>query len=81
MTSFGEMLRSRRSGQDLSLTQLSLLVHYSKGYLSNVERGKKPPTEDLARSCDQALNARGELIAAAQLDVVAGQGLDAVADR
>ncbi|MET9020704.1 helix-turn-helix domain-containing protein [Actinopolymorpha sp. NPDC004070] len=71
MTSFGKMLRNLRTTQGLSLAHLALQVHYSKGYLSNVERGKKPPTEDLARSCDQALNARGELIAAAHLDVVA----------
>ena len=68
MANFGEMLRSLRAQRGLSLSDLALKVHFSKGYLSNVERGKKPPTEVLARLCDDALNARGDLIAAAHLD-------------
>jgi tetratricopeptide (TPR) repeat protein len=46
----------------LSLADLSLLVHYSKGYLSKVETGDKPPTAQLARGCDQALQAEGALL-------------------
>lgn len=62
------MLRRLRQEHGKSLTDLSQLVHYSKGYLSNVELGKKPATEELARACDLALNARGDLIATAHLD-------------
>jgi transcriptional regulator with XRE-family HTH domain len=64
------MLRRLRMEQGKSLSDLSSLVHYSKGYLSNVELGRKPATEDMARACDLALNARGELIATAHLDQI-----------
>jgi len=53
----------------MSLAGLSEAVHYSRGYLSKIENGQKPPTEELARLCDHALGARGDLIAAAHLDV------------
>jgi tetratricopeptide (TPR) repeat protein len=36
-------------------------VHYSKGQLSKVERGIKAPSHDLARLCDAALMADGQL--------------------
>jgi hypothetical protein len=36
-------------------------VHYSKAQLSKVERGIKTPGRDLARLCDAALDANGEL--------------------
>jgi transcriptional regulator with XRE-family HTH domain len=52
------------------LADLSGATHYSRSYLSNLENGRKIPTEDLARSCDEALRAKGELIAAARGDVV-----------
>jgi transcriptional regulator with XRE-family HTH domain len=67
------MLRGLRNELELSLGDLAKATNYSKGYLSNVERGNKPPTEDLARLCDQALGARGELVAAAHLDVAAAR--------
>lgn len=73
MTSFGDMLRGMRARRGRSLADLARLVHYSKGYLSNVERGNKRPTEDLARACDEALGARGDLIAAAHLDEAASR--------
>ncbi|MFD0516362.1 helix-turn-helix domain-containing protein [Streptomyces aureus] len=59
---FGEELRERRLGAGLSLTALSAVVHYSKAQLSKVERGIKAPSRDLARLCDAALHAGGELI-------------------
>jgi len=62
------MLRSLRTERGMSLSELSAAVHYSKGYLSNVEIGRKPATEEMARACDLALHARGELIATAHLD-------------
>lgn len=60
---FGTELRRRRLDADLTLTDLSKLVHYSKGQLSKVERGIKAPSRELARLCDTALNARGQLAA------------------
>jgi transcriptional regulator with XRE-family HTH domain len=59
--SFGEELRRRRITADLSLAQLAQRVHYSKGQLSKVERGIKAPSHDLARLCDAALMADGQL--------------------
>jgi tetratricopeptide (TPR) repeat protein/transcriptional regulator with XRE-family HTH domain len=59
---FGERLRTLRTERGLSLSDLSVLVHYSKGYLSKVETGDKPPTVQLARGCDKALGAQGGLL-------------------
>jgi transcriptional regulator with XRE-family HTH domain len=58
---FGEELRRKRLTAGLSLTQLAHIVHYSKAQLSKVERGIKTPGRDLARLCDAALAANGEL--------------------
>ena len=58
---FSSELRRRRREADLSLGDLAKLVHYSKGYLSKVENGHKPPAIDLARRCDVALSAGGDL--------------------
>jgi transcriptional regulator with XRE-family HTH domain len=71
MTAFGQMLRQLREEQGLSLTAFALSIHYNKGYLSRIERGLQPPSEELARLCDSALNARGDLVAAAHLDIAA----------
>ncbi|WP_030903809.1 helix-turn-helix domain-containing protein [Streptosporangium amethystogenes] len=60
---FGRELRRRRLAAGLTLTDLSKLVHYSKGQLSKVERGIKAPSRELGRLCDVALDARGELAA------------------
>ncbi|MBV9023395.1 MAG: helix-turn-helix domain-containing protein [Streptomycetaceae bacterium] len=60
--SFGEELRRLRKHQGLSLSALACLLHYSKGYLSKIENGAKPPTLDLARRCEQALQAKGALV-------------------
>lgn len=73
MSTFGEQLRHRRQRHDLSLRQFAQLVHYDVGYLSRIETGEKPPNERLARVCDETLEASGELIAAAHLDVTASR--------
>ncbi|MGW1075952.1 helix-turn-helix domain-containing protein [Streptomyces sp. NPDC002537] len=61
---FGVTLREIRLKQGLSLSELSKLIHYSKGHLSRIESGDKQASEDLARRCDEALGARGELLSA-----------------
>lgn len=71
MTAFGEMLRQLREEQGISLSAFALSIHYNKGYLSRIERGLQPPSEDVARLCDAALGARGDLVAAAHLDIAA----------
>ncbi|MFC4059529.1 helix-turn-helix domain-containing protein [Planomonospora corallina] len=60
---FGRELRRRRLAADLTLTDLSKLVHYSKGQISKVERGIKAPSRELARLCDNVLDAGGRLAA------------------
>jgi Helix-turn-helix domain len=48
---FGEELRRRRLADGLTLGHLTQRVHYSKGYLSKVERGIKAPSRQLANLC------------------------------
>lgn len=62
-SSFGSELRRLRMAAGLSLSSLAEQLHYSKGYLSKVEMGRKAPSRDLARRCDAALGADGELSA------------------
>jgi transcriptional regulator with XRE-family HTH domain len=59
--SFGARLRQRRLAAGKSLAQLASEVHYSKGYLSKVETGRRAPSPDLAMRCDAALGAEGAL--------------------
>lgn len=47
----------------MSLAQLSSVTYFSKGYLSRVENGRRSPTAKLARCCDDALEAAGQLAA------------------
>lgn len=62
---FGEELRKRRVTAGISLTQLSRVTFYSKGFLSKVERGLQPASRELARICDTILGADGQLAALA----------------
>ncbi|MCX4744565.1 helix-turn-helix domain-containing protein [Kitasatospora sp. NBC_01287] len=59
---FGAELRRLRTERGLSLSALSRLLHYSKGYLSKIENGGKPAGPDLARRCDALLDAQGALL-------------------
>lgn len=61
---FGEELRWVRRARGVSLRDLGLLVHYSKGHLSKLENNVTPASLDLAEACDSALRADGRLIAA-----------------
>jgi transcriptional regulator with XRE-family HTH domain len=62
---FGAELRRRRLAAGMSLGDLALRVHYSKSYLSKIERGRKAPSLDLARRCDATLGSDGALTALA----------------
>lgn len=73
MSLFGEMLKRHRTERGLSLSRFAELVHYNKGYLSRIEAGIKAPSEAVARQCDDVLDTRGELIAAAHLDIAAAR--------
>jgi transcriptional regulator with XRE-family HTH domain len=72
--SFGSRLREYREHRGWSLADLARATHYSRSYLSNIENGRKTPTGDLARLCDEALRAKGELIAASKADAVGKLG-------
>ncbi len=61
--SFGAELRRLRRLRGLSLSQLSELVHYSRGYLSRLENGRQTASREVARACDRVLNAGGALLA------------------
>ncbi|UNM12779.1 helix-turn-helix domain-containing protein [Streptomyces formicae] len=61
-SAFPAQLRRLRQERGLSLADLARRTHYSKGYLSKIETGAKPATEDVARRCDQILGAEGELL-------------------
>jgi transcriptional regulator with XRE-family HTH domain len=58
---FGAELRRRRMDADWSLGKFAKKIHYTKGYLSRVEHGHQLPSTELARLCDAALEANGEL--------------------
>ncbi|SNT30401.1 nSTAND1 domain-containing NTPase [Actinacidiphila glaucinigra] len=60
---FGPALRELRLERGLSLSALARRTHYSKGYLSKIETGGKPVNADVARRCDEALDAGGALLA------------------
>ena len=62
---FGRELRRLREQRGLSLQKFADLVNYSRGYIGKVETGDKPPTGELARRCDDVLEAGGTLTALA----------------
>jgi transcriptional regulator with XRE-family HTH domain len=58
---FGAQLRECRQAVGLSLRQLATRVGYDHSYLSQVERGQRPGSADLARLCDRELDTGNEL--------------------
>jgi len=63
--SFGQALRRLRGSR--SVRDVAQLAKCSKSYVSELERELKTPTSQLAAALDQALGARGELIALAEV--------------
>ncbi|MER8046256.1 helix-turn-helix transcriptional regulator [Streptomyces sp. NPDC094032] len=63
MAKFGPELRRRRLAAGMTLDGLAARVHYSKGQLSKVDTGRQQPSPELARLCDGAVGAGGELAA------------------
>ncbi|WP_256096434.1 WD40 repeat domain-containing protein [Streptomyces sp. LUP30] len=59
---FPSQLRRLRRQRGLSLTDMARRTHYSKGYLSKIETGAKRVTVDVARRCDEILQADGGLL-------------------
>jgi transcriptional regulator with XRE-family HTH domain len=60
-TTFGTKLRELRHSRGISLAQLSLLIHFNKGYLSKIENGLRHPSRNLAQRCDEVLGTAGRL--------------------
>lgn len=66
--SFAEALRRVRVERGLSLRALARTALLDVGYLSKVENGHRPPTPGVAKAVDRALQAKGELIALAEIE-------------
>jgi transcriptional regulator with XRE-family HTH domain len=77
---FGAELRRRRTEAGWSLGKFAKEIHYTKGYLSRVEHGHQLPSMDLARLCDAALEAGGELIRLASSTTATPTATDTGAD-
>ncbi|OUD04359.1 helix-turn-helix domain-containing protein [Streptomyces swartbergensis] len=61
---FGQALRRLRGNR--SVRDVAQLASCGKSYVSDLENGKRQPTEDIAVALDRALGADGELIALAE---------------
>jgi transcriptional regulator with XRE-family HTH domain len=61
---FGTRLREQRQSAGLSLRQLAARVGYDHSYLSQVERGQRPGSAELARHCDRELGTGSRLLTA-----------------
>ncbi|GAA2984496.1 helix-turn-helix transcriptional regulator [Streptosporangium longisporum] len=59
---FGFELRRHRHEAGLSQEKLARRIGFALGTVSMAETGRRPPTEDFVRRCDQALGADGALI-------------------
>ncbi|WP_326637945.1 helix-turn-helix transcriptional regulator [Streptosporangium sp. NBC_01755] len=71
---FGFELRRYRQEAGLSQEKLAKLIGYSLGTVSMVETGRRPPTEDFVKRCDEALGVGGALIRIKEMiDNVAAQ--------
>jgi transcriptional regulator with XRE-family HTH domain len=59
----GAEIRTRRQAQGLTLKALATLIGFSPQHLSEVELAKTPVSGRFIAACDQALGARGTLVA------------------
>lgn len=59
----GAEIRTRRQAQGLTLQALATLIDFSPQHVSEVELAKTPPSGPFVAACDQALDARGTLVA------------------
>jgi transcriptional regulator with XRE-family HTH domain len=75
VASFGQRVRALRTERGWSLAELAAAVPCDKGHLSRIETGARRPTAELARRIDQVLDARGDVVAVAHLDVVAADDI------
>jgi len=59
----GAEIRRRREAQGLTLQALAALIGFSPQHVSEVERAKTPMSGPFVAACDEALDARGALVA------------------
>jgi transcriptional regulator with XRE-family HTH domain len=59
---FKQALRQLRSSRGLKQHELGALVYITDRYISDLERGKRRPHDDLAKALDDALDAGGLLV-------------------
>jgi transcriptional regulator with XRE-family HTH domain len=71
VAAFGQRVRALRAERGWSLAELAGAIPCDKGHLSRLETGARRPTAELARRIDDVLSARGDVVAACHLDVVA----------
>jgi len=71
VAAFGQRVRALRTERGWSLADLAVAIPCDKGHLSRIETGARRPTAELARRIDDVLGARGDVVAASHLDVVA----------
>src|SRR5581483_8169747 len=61
---FATELRRLRAHVGLSLGELAAQAHVNRGYVSHIEHGRRWPSRSVAAALDDALDARGVLLAA-----------------
>jgi hypothetical protein len=66
MAGFNELTRRLMADRGISVRGLAKLVHYDQGGMSKILRGLQPCPPYLAQAIDDALEARGAIIAAAR---------------
>ncbi|GAA0937854.1 helix-turn-helix domain-containing protein [Virgisporangium aurantiacum] len=64
---FEEVMKDLRRRKGLSYRQLARVVHYSHGFLWQLETGAKQASESVAAAIDRALDADGRLVELARL--------------
>ncbi len=75
--SFGALLRKLRLDAGISLGRLATRINYSKGHVSKIENGLKPPTPMFAKMCDRELGTDGVLAAALPATAVPAEAAEA----
>jgi hypothetical protein len=70
-----------RMAAGLSLHDLAVQVHYSRGHLSKVENSVAVPSPALVRLADAAVHASGQLIAFLEMHVDSGQSPGGTGDQ
>ncbi|WP_374272171.1 helix-turn-helix domain-containing protein [Actinoplanes sp. M2I2] len=69
------MLRRHRELSGFSLRRLGAMTQFGFTFLSQVERGERRATENLAQRCDEALRAGGALIDAYRNEISSGEDM------